>query len=979
MRVACLITCLMIAVCSNAQLLSWSPSFIQESSSNIEITGDATLGNQGLLNHTPTTDVYVHMGIITNYSTSSSDWKHVPSFCVWPSTPPEGQCVYVGANKWKFTITGNIRTFFGVIDPNEHILKIAFLMRSGNGNKKLANADGTDMYIPVYETGLNVRFDEPFKRPTYTPTAETVTKNIGDLLHYNAKASASSTLSVSYNGSTVNTVSSATSIAGDVTIASPGTQTLIAIANDGVNEKRDTVSFFVNGAVNVAALPVGLKDGLNYEADPTAVTLVLYAPGKTSVAIVGDFNNWSQTVAHQMNRTPDGNRFWLRVTGLTSGTEYAYQFIINNSLKVADYSAEKILDPNNDQFISASTYPSLKPYPTGLTTGIVSILQTNKPTYTWVNNSFVRPDKKNLAVYELLVRDFVAAQNWQTLKDTLSYLKRLGINAIELMPINEFEGNNSWGYNPSFYFAPDKYYGNETALKQFIDACHGMGIAVIMDIAMNHSFGQSPMVQMYFNSATGKPATDNPWFNPDRLHPYNVGYQFNHESQATRDFVDRVVTHWLTNYKIDGFRWDLSKGFSQTNYCTTANCDQASEVNAWSNYDAARITTWKRIYDKMQTVSANSYCILEHFATNSEEIELSNYGMLLWGNSNYNFNEATMGFVSTSNFQYGIHTNRGWTNPHLVTYMESHDEERLQYKNTTYGNVTGIGHNVRDLAIGLKRDEAAAAFWAMIPGPKMLWQFGELGYDFSINRCTDGTISNDCRLSNKPIRWDYYQDANRKALYTVYSKLLRLKTSALYTSTFTSSNITYGLGNGFKWMQINEPNLRVVVVGNFDVSQQSAQVTFPVAGVWYSYLTGGVRVATGSAETITLQPGEYYVYTDRNVADIVLSWMPNNNPTNTRRDSSGYVDGYKVRIYPNPSVQPSTIEYSLLQSGNLNITLTDINGKEVVSFYNGFKQKGTYSIQTSNYINMQKLAAGMYLLQTNFNGKRRTLKYIIAN
>ena len=57
------------------------------------------------------------------------------------------------------------------------------------------------------------------------------------------------------------------------------------------------------------------------------------------------------------------------------------------------------------------------------------------------------------------------------------------------MPFNEFEGNDSWGYNPDFYFAPDKYYGPKNTLKEFIDSCHSKGIAVIMDIALNHSFG----------------------------------------------------------------------------------------------------------------------------------------------------------------------------------------------------------------------------------------------------------------------------------------------------------------------------------------------------------------------------------------------------------------------------------------------------------------------------------------------------------
>ena len=72
---------------------------------------------------------------------------------------------------------------------------------------------------------------------------------------------------------------------------------------------------------------------------------------------------------------------------------------------------------------------------------------------------YVRPEKDELIIYELLIRDFLNMHDYSTLVDTLSYLARLGVTAIELMPVNEFEGNKSWGYNPSFHMALDKYYG----------------------------------------------------------------------------------------------------------------------------------------------------------------------------------------------------------------------------------------------------------------------------------------------------------------------------------------------------------------------------------------------------------------------------------------------------------------------------------------------------------------------------------------
>jgi 1,4-alpha-glucan branching enzyme len=194
--------------------------------------------------------------------------------------------------------------------------------------------------------------------------------------------------------------------------------------------------------------------------------LVLYAPGKNRVSAIGSFpgGSWTEQATNQMNKTPDNNTWWIRINGLTPGTEYAFQYLVDGQLKIADPYSEKILDPFNDGSIPASTYPSLMPYPSQ-TTGIVSVLQTSAPAYTWQVPNFSRPDKRGLIIYELLLRDFLQAHDWKTLKDTLSYFKRMGINAIEIMPFNEFEGNNSWGYNPDFFLAPDKYYGTKNSLK----------------------------------------------------------------------------------------------------------------------------------------------------------------------------------------------------------------------------------------------------------------------------------------------------------------------------------------------------------------------------------------------------------------------------------------------------------------------------------------------------------------------------------
>ncbi|HTE01482.1 MAG TPA: alpha-amylase family glycosyl hydrolase [Mucilaginibacter sp.] len=603
-------------------------------------------------------------------------------------------------------------------------------------------------------------------------------------------------------------------------------------------------------------VPAGAKDGITFLNDGKSVIFNLYAPKKTSVSVIGEFNGWAANAASKMKNSKDGTRWWVQIDNLDPTKEYAFQYVVNGSLKVADPYTEKVLDGElgHDDAISASTYPGLKAYPKGSTTGIVSTFWYSQPTYNWVNTSFVRPDPKNLVIYELLVRDFVANHDYKTIKDTLNYFVRLGVNAIELMPINEFEGNNSWGYNPNFYFAPDKFYGTKNDLKALIDACHGKGIAVIQDIVLNHSFSTSPMVQLYYSGSpsTGAPTPDNPWYNVTPTHPYNVGFQFNHESPATKYFVKNVLKWWMTEYHIDGFRFDLAKGFTQVN--------SGSDVNAWGQYDASRVAIWKDYNNTMKAIDPKFYVILEDFASNQEENVLANEGMMTWNNLSTNGEQALMSYNDAggswdlSGLFYNVY---GFTNPYaMISYFESHDQERLQYKNGMFGNISG-SYSIKDLATGLKRDEMGAAFMFSSPGPKMVWEFGERGYDIN----NDDNSPFGGRLGEKPPRWEYMTDPNRKALFALYAKMIKLK---IKNPVFTTTNFAYDLGGTVKTIQLNGADgTNVEVVGNFGVTTQSKDIPFAAIGTWTDALTGATVNVTAVPFSMTLAPGEYHLYSNR--------------------------------------------------------------------------------------------------------------------
>ncbi|MFK5959256.1 MAG: alpha-amylase family glycosyl hydrolase, partial [Lutibacter sp.] len=822
MKKILLILLFLIPILTFAQVTT-SPT-LPTANNEITVIFDAT--GTPLLDYTGT--IYVHTGVTVD----GTQWQNVIG--TWGNNTTQPQLTRDGTNPnlYSFIITPNVFTFYGVA-TSATITELNLVFRASTGAPQSA-----DIFVPIYAAGLNVTFTNPANQSAY---------NLNDNITISAESSITADLELQVNTVSQKTVTNTTTISTSYTLTSTGTQTLKAIAIAGGETKETTISVYVKTATQTATQPTGLKYGLNKNPD-NSVTFLLKAPFKTDVLLLGDFNNWTLNSAYQLFK--DGEDFWITLSGLDVDTEFAYQYLIDYDIKVADPYSEKILDPNMDQYIDPLTYPNLKPYPTGFTTGNVTAFIINEPSYNWNVTNFVKPEQNNLIIYELHLRDFTASDSFNEALTHLDYLVSLGINAIELMPISEFEGNDSWGYNPSFHGALDKAYGTKNDFKKFVDACHQNGIAIILDVVYNHAFGQSPLAQMYWDNLNNKPAANNPWLNTDAKHPFNVGYDFNHESLNTKTYVKQTLEHWITEFKVDGFRFDLSKGFTQTN--------NPSNVSAWGNYDASRIAILKDYANYIWSNTApDEYLILEHFADNSEETELANFGFMLWGNLNYNYNQNTMGFASDTNIDWISYQTRGWNNPHVVGYMESHDEERLMYKNLTFGNSANPSHDVKNLNIALSRQELAGAFFFTIPGPKMIWQFGELGYDVSINE--------PGRVDRKPIHWEYFDDVNRKKIYDIWSKLIKLKKKQ---PVFNTTDFTLNVGGLTKSIVLRHASMDVVIIGNFDVTSKSITPQFTQTGTWYEYFTDTEKNVTNTSESISLNPGEYRLYSTMNLSTI---------------------------------------------------------------------------------------------------------------
>lgn len=931
---------------------SISPGTFEETTS-ITITIDGNAINEGT------------WGVIGNaiymwtwsFDINDANSLDCPTNGSWTASNEVNRFAYNSAtNTYTKTFTPN--TFYN----RNGIGKIGFLVKAkdGSGDKK-----SQDNFVEVgaYQVTLNAPSENGSTIIASGGSLNIAATNTGGNASYVLKA----------NGITLNTNTATSSYAFNHTNIT-GNQNYELQVTQGTTVITKKFSAIVNPNVVSEAMPTGLLDGINYNAaDATKATLVLDAPFKDFIYVAGSFNNWQPTGSFAMKKDPASGKFWLELTGLVSGTNYTYQYWVVDAtpiagtpslVKTADPYSTLVLSPDDDPYIPASSYPNLPAYPAGQQRE-VTVLQTGKTPYSWssATTNFVKPAKEKLVVYELLVRDFDANRSYQDLINKIDYFKNLKINAIELMPVMEYEGNESWGYNTSFHMALDKFYGTSDKLKEFVDLCHQNGIAVILDVALNHAFGRNPMLRMWMNDPDGdgwgSPSTENPYFNTTAMHSYSVGEDFNHQQPRTQNYVQRVIKQWVEEYKIDGFRWDLTKGFTQ-------KCPGADQT-CTNNYQQDRVDVLKKYADYSWDLDPNHYVIFEHLGVNDEEQQWANYrlnetpskGVMMWGIMTFDYNNLTKGYAG--NISRMSSSSRGFTAHRLMGYAESHDEERLMYNNLQSGNNTTADHNVRTLNVALSRMSALGAVSLLVPGPKMIWQFGELGWERSIFSCNNGTVnspsdgtSGDCKLDTKPQpQWatNWLGDTNRSKIYDDWAKMITMKTmEPVFSGTVTINNSSSLFPN----IKITNSALAstqlkdVLIVANFNVIPQNVPSGFPYTGTWYNLMDNTSINVISTSAAITLQPGEFKIYGNKTASLAIADYEK--SPT--------------IVLYPNPAA-----DYFTLNETTSKVQIFSITGQLVKSF-DANKTAGTQ-------FSVSDLNQGLYIVKAfDENNEMKVLKLL---
>ena len=914
----------MLLLCSAwavAQVVYTEPAVVQQSSTGIVVYFNAAEGNKGLMGYTG--EVYAHTGVITSESTGNSDWKHAPS--EWGDNSAKYKLENAGTDLWRLNI-GDLKSYYE-LNEGETVQRMAFVFRSGDCTKEGKTESGGDIFIDVYPDGLAMNFTSDASSYVLTDDDNTVSFTVSTTSAANIELR----INDADNGEVIAQKQGATSLTASHSFAQVGSYDVIAKAVAGGETVLDTISLCHRGNSQQVNFGGTLQQGANADADGN-VTFCLYAPNKSNVMIVGEWDNYRMMAENMMNYQgqADDRYFWLTVPAekIDPAKEYGYYFIVDDNIQVADPYARLILDPWNDKYINqgATRYPGLKSFPTDRVPELaIAVYHGNGDGYQWQVTDFEAPAKEDLIIYEMLLRDFTEEQSLEAAMTHLDYLQRLGINAIELMPVMEFDGNNSWGYNPNFYFAPDKYYGTSTMYKTFIDECHRRGIAVIFDVVFNHTWGQHPWCKMYWDATNNRPAADNPFYNAVAPHNWSVGNEWKMESAHVRDYMCDVLQYWLREYRIDGYRFDLAKGLGDSG-------SYASDYDG-NQYNASRIRNVKQFMDAMWEVNPDAYAIFEYFVDTAEENEIGNYGGMSWKKMNEQYCQAAMGYQENSTFR-GM-----WTGDEsrpfgsTVAYMESHDEERMGAKQIQYGAGTLPG----SLMQRMRRLGSNAAFSMLVPGAKMIWQFGELGYDIS-----GGNGDTD----PKEPHWEYYDNAQRKGLYDTYSTLLNIRRSnpELFSEDaefyWTVGNNDWETGR-FITMRSADGSKELVAAYNPTTSgSKTFSYTFDNPdGTYYAALQShGVSSATFDAKagTITLPAHSFIVITNMEHA------------VGVEEIEADGTEGYRnISIFPNPA------------SNFIQVNSSDVNRIEVYSLAGQMVAAN----EGENMMDISALTAGTYIVR----------------
>lgn len=534
----------------------------------------------------------------------------------------------------------------------------------------------------------------------------------------------------------------------------------------------------------------------------------LFAPYNEGAALIGSFSNWEEI---PMQKGKDG--YFRTKVELKDGV-YQYKFKVRSKswflepdawVEIVDPYATDIDDPSQNCVIRIKDGDRIV------------------DTYVWQHDDKPLPADRELVIYEMHVADFsggeadpLARGKYEHVVEKLDYLVELGINAIELMPLKEYPGDYSWGYNPRYFFAAESSYGTTEGLKKLIDECHARGIRIIIDGIYNHSEASSPLTQIdhdyWYHHAPRDP--DNNW-----------GPEFNYElydekleTYPARKFIGDTVRYWVQEFHIDGIRFDAARQIANYDFMHWIVQEAKNAAGPKPFYTVAEhipeTTSITNLEGPMDGCWHDSFyhCIVEHICGDTFDLERLKEVI----------DCKRQGFLGATN---------------VVNYLSNHDHDRVM---TELGN-----RGILDAA-AFKRAKLGVVLLMTAVGVPLIWmgeEFGEYKGKTIEQAKIDWTVlGND---SNKNL-WEYYKGLIH----------LRKNNQALYTENIDFFHEDPD-SKVFAYTRWNDEGSRVVVVANLSENYLAGYSVphFPANGTWHEW-TGDYDVESGD-DNILIDLPEY--------------------------------------------------------------------------------------------------------------------------
>ena len=561
-------------------------------------------------------------------------------------------------------------------------------------------------------------------------------------------------------------------------------------------------------------------------AGGTGVTFRVWAPNATSIHVFGTFNNWVTNNLPMVKETPASNGVWsLDVPAARPG--HGYKYSINNQIRRRD--------PRARQVIHSGEAPAI-------------IYDAN--AYQWNTPEFLPPSRDQLVIYEMHIGTFGGTFTGAAAR--LDHVAALGANAVQLMPVAEFAGDHSWGYNPSDPYAVESTYGGPDGLKAFVDACHERGLAVLLDVVHNH-YGPDDLGNSLwaFDGWPGASGSGIYFFQDAARSQTKWGPRPDYSRPEVRKYISDNIRMWIDEYRVDGFRWDatLFMRFT-TNFTTIAEGEQ--------------------VLREIGTMMAAEFPEKIHIAEDHVNDNLVTYPLpagLGFQSEWYRPFHATLTAhiasdewrdtsVIASMLNYSNHTAR-------LIYTESHDESGDH--NADEGALrftTEISPGQPFGYLARKKTTLAAALLMTSPGIPMLFQGQEM-------------LENELFSDLLPVDWTKTNThAGIVRLYTELAGLRRSRYDAgfglsgpLVHTSVTNNGTMLLMRRGVE----NLPQFDDFVIANLSSNfVEGYWIDFPTNGTWYTHFNSDH--ASYSPDFGSWGSTEVFAYSDRRGNPYVAPW-----------------------------------------------------------------------------------------------------------